>query len=260
MNGLLAAIQRALGDGSAGAAARHRQRAEDRRGAGSADPRRRVLHVLGAQDPRLDARARRAESRRLERRAATVRRRHQDAPQRDRAAVEGQPIPVPDGARPVARAGVRRVGRRAAQRHVRHRRHRRRTPLCIGVDVARHLRRHPRGLGVELEVRVLGRHALGCADGGVRDRDGLCARRRADGRRQPELGRHHSRATGHERLRAGSSGRCSRCSSSTSSRVSPKPIARRSTSPRANPRSSRASTSSTRVSRSACSFSPSTRT
>ena len=109
-----AAIQRALGDGPAGAAARHRQRAEDRRRARSADPGRRVLHVLGAQDPRLDARARRAEPRRLERRAATVRRRHQDAPQRDRGAVEGQPILVPDGARAVARAGVRGVGRRAA--------------------------------------------------------------------------------------------------------------------------------------------------
>ena len=61
-------------------------------------------------------------------------------------------------------------------------------------------------------------------------------------------------------LFTGSSGRCSRCSSSISSRASPRRTARRSTSPRASPRSSRASTSSTRVSRSACSSSPSTRT
>ncbi len=116
------------------------------------------------------------------------------------------------------------------------------------------------GLGVELEVRVLGRHALGGADGGLRDRDGLRARRRADGRRQLESRRHHPRARGRQRLQLVLAGRCSRCSSSISSRASPRRTARRSTSPRASRRSSRASTSSTPVSRSACSSSPSTRT
>ena len=46
---------------------------------------------------------------------------------------------------------------------------------------------------------------------------------------------------------------CSRCSSSTSSRASRRPTARRSTWPRASRRSSPASTSSTRASRSRCS-------
>ena len=110
-----------------------------------------------------------------------------------------QQVPVPDRARAVARAGVRRLGRRAVVRHVRDRRHRRRTPLCLGAHVARRLRRDPRGLGIELEVRVPGRDALGGADRRLRDRDGLRARRRADGRRQLEFGRHHPRAAGHER-------------------------------------------------------------
>ena len=67
-----------------------------------------------------------------------------------------------------------------------------------------------------------------------------------------------------ERSRAASSpgtgSGCSRCSSSTSSRASRRPIARRSTSPKANPKSSPASTWNIPASRSRCSSWPNTRT
>ena len=49
------------------------------------------------------------------------------------------------------------------------------------ADLDGRLRRDPRRLGVELEVRLSRRDALGGADGGLRDRDGLRAGRRADG-------------------------------------------------------------------------------
>ena len=48
------------------------------------------------------------------------------------------------------------------------------------------LRHHHRGLGVELEVRLPGRHALRGAGGGLRDRHGLRAGGRAHGRAEPE--------------------------------------------------------------------------
>ncbi|MDZ7747512.1 MAG: NADH-quinone oxidoreductase subunit H [Halofilum sp. (in: g-proteobacteria)] len=48
----------------------------------------------------------------------------------------------------------------------------------------RRVRRHHRRLGIELEVRLPRRHALGRADGRLRDRHGLRAGGRADGGRQ----------------------------------------------------------------------------
>jgi NADH-quinone oxidoreductase subunit H len=54
------------------------------------------------------------------------------------------------------------------------------------ADGLRRLRHHPRGLGDQLEVRVPRRDALRGADRRLRDRDGLRARRRADGGGQPE--------------------------------------------------------------------------
>ena len=66
---------------------------------------------------------------------------------------------------------------------LRDREHRRGAAVRARAHVARRLRRHPRGLGVELEVRVPRCDALGGADRRVRDRDGLRARRRADGER-----------------------------------------------------------------------------
>ena len=83
-------------------------------------------------------------------------------------------------------------------------------------DLDRRLRDHPRRLGVELEVRVHRRAALGRADRQLRDRDGLRARRRADVRVEPQLPRDRRRAR-RAAPRTGTCGRCCRCSSSTSS-------------------------------------------
>ena len=262
MNALLAAAPTSLWLAlPADAAARDRQRAEDRRGARAADSRRRVLHVLGAQDHRLDARTASART------ASAGRACCSRSPTSSRCSSRRSCVPANANKFLFLTAPVLSLVPAFAvwavvpfSDDIRHRGHRRGTALRARADVARRLRRHPRGLGVELEVRVPGRDALGRADGGLRDRDGLRARRRADGRRQLEPRRHHPRAAGHERLRAGSFGRCSRCSSSTSSRVSPRRTARRSTSRKASRRSSRASTSSIPASRSACSSWPSTRT
>ncbi len=60
-------------------------------------------------------------------------------------------------------------------------RHQRGPSLPDRDDLDRRLRDHPRRLGVELEVRVPRLPALRGADRLVRDRDGLRARRRADG-------------------------------------------------------------------------------
>ena len=83
---------------------------------------------------------------------------------------------------------------------------------------------------------------------------GFCADQRADPRGQPESLRHRQRARRPLRLpRTGSRCRCCRCSSSTSSPASPRRTARRSTSPKANRKSSRVSTSNIRARRSRCS-------
>ena len=255
-----AAIQRVLGDCPAGAAARHRQRAEDRRGAGSADLGCRVLHVLGAQDPRLDARAPRAEPRRLE---GVLQ------PFADVIKMLFKEIVLPAKANRflfltapvlVARAGVCGVGRRAAVSD---------TFVIADIDA---------GLLYVLALTSLGIYGVILAGwasnskyaflGAMRSAAQMVAYEIAMGFAlvgvlmaggSLNLGDIILAQQGTS-IRAGSSGRCSRCSSSTSSRVWPKPIARRSTSPRASPRSSRASMSSTRASRSACSSSPSTRT
>ena len=168
-----------------------------------------------------------------------------------------EPLPVLHRADAGARAGARRVGGRAVRRRHRARRHQRRPALPARDDVDRRLRDHPRRLGVELEVRVPRLPALGGADRLLRDRDGLRAGRRADGGDQPQPVRHRPRPGGRRRLlvllaavpavrRLPGLGR------------SPRPTAIRSTSPKASRRSSPASTSSTRASRSRCSSSPST--
>ncbi len=63
-----------------------------------------------------------------------------------------------------------------------------RAAVRAGADFAWRLRRDSRRLGLELEVRLSRRHALGRADCRLRDRDGFRARRRADGGWQPEPG------------------------------------------------------------------------
>ena len=76
---------------------------------------------------------------------------------------------------------------------------------------------------------------------------------------QPES-RHHRRAPTGRSAGAGTGSGCCRCWWCTSSPGSPRPIARRSTWPRASPRSSRDSTWNTRAWRSRCSSSPNTPT
>jgi NADH-quinone oxidoreductase subunit H len=71
---------------------------------------------------------------------------------------------------------------------VRARRHQRRPAVRAGDDLDGRVRRHPRRLGVELEVRVPRRDALGGADRRLRDRHGLRAGRRADGGGSLNLG------------------------------------------------------------------------
>ncbi len=216
------------------------------------------LTLRGAQGHRLDAGAHRPEPRRSARAAAAVRRRAEDA-------VQGNHRPV--GREPVRCSSSRRCSR-SRRRSPRGRSFRSPTRSCcpninagllyiLAMTLDGRVRRDPRRLGVELEVRVPRLPALGRADRLVRNRDGLRAGRRADGREQPQP-RRHRRAARKAARRTGTSGRCCRCSSSTSSRASPRPTAIRSTWPRASRRSSPASTSNTRASRSRCSSSPNT--
>ena len=192
--------------------------------------------------------------------AAAVRRRPQDADQGNRRTGELEQVLVPDGARAVARARIRvwAVVPFSEDMVI--------ADIDAGLlyvlasDLAWRVRRDPGRLGVELEVRVLGCDALGCADRGLRDRDGLRARRRADGRRQLEPRRNRAR-----------SGRCERRELVRLAAVpaihclfhrgrrrdEPRTIRRRR---RASPRSSPVFTSNIPALRSACSSSPSTRT
>ena len=70
------------------------------------------------------------------------------------------------------------------------------------------------GLGVELEVRPARCVALRSADRGLRDRDGIRARRGADGRGEPQPARDRAGA-GRRMARLVLAGRCCRCSWST---------------------------------------------
>ena len=142
-------------------------------------------------------------------------------------------------------AGARGVGGGAVRPRRRAVQHQRRPAVPDGDHVDRGVRRHHRRLGVELEVRVPRRAARIGADGQLRNRDGLRARRRADGLGQPEHDRDRAgagRAAGlpstAPRSCRGTGCRCCRSSSSTSSRAWPRPTATRSTWSRASPKSS----------------------
>ena len=53
--------------------------------------------------------------------------------------------------------------------------------VCAGPDIGGCLRRHPRGLGDQLEIRAVRRDAVGSPDRCVRNRHGLRAGRRSHG-------------------------------------------------------------------------------
>src|SRR5690606_16569878 len=85
-----------------------------------------------------------------------------------------------------AGAGVRRVGGGAVRCAAGPVQRQRRPAVPAGNDVDGRLRRDHRRLGVELEVRLPRRDALGRAGDQLRDRDGLRPGRRDDRCRQPE--------------------------------------------------------------------------
>ncbi len=102
---------------------------------------------------------------------------------------------VPTGRQPVSllhcadagdRPGARRMGSDSVHRYGRAGQHRRRPALHPRDDVDGCLRDHPGRLGVQFEVRVPGGAALGGANRLLRDRDGFCTGRGADGGEQPE--------------------------------------------------------------------------
>ena len=113
---------------------------------------------------------------------SAVRRCHQAADQRDRDPGARQQVAVPRW-----RPAITLIPAFAAWAVVpiapqlRDRQCRCRPAVRAVADLDGRLRRDPRRLGVELQVRLPGRDALGGADGRLRDRDGLCAGRGADG-------------------------------------------------------------------------------
>ena len=164
-------------------------------------------------------------------------------------------------------AGALGLGGDPAQRRLGDRRHQCRHPLHLRHLLARRLRHHHGRLGVELEIPVPRRAALGRADGVLRGLDRLrhrspscsasarstsptsCWRRRRASAPRSACRRASSTGTGC---------RCCRCSSSSSSRRWPRPTGRPSIWSRPNRSSSPASWSNTPRRRSCCSCSANT--
>ena len=123
--------------------------------------------------------------------AAALRRRPEAGAEGDHRPVERQRRAVHHRADDHLHDGAGRLGGRAVRRRLGHRRHQCRHPLPVRHLLARRLRHHHRRLGVELEVRLPGRAALGGADGVLRGLDRLRADHRAALRRlaQPLQGR-----------------------------------------------------------------------
>ncbi len=107
-------------------------------------------------------------------------------------------VRVPAGAAGDGHVRACRVGRDPAERRQRRalgdRRSQCRHPLSARHLLARRLRHHHGRLGVELEVSVHGRTALGGADGLLRGLDGLRHHLRAAARRFAQHDRHRQRA------------------------------------------------------------------
>ena len=153
---------------------------------------------------------------------------------------------VPARAAGHLRARARRLGGDPGRSRLGDRRHQCRHPLHLRDLLADGLRRDHGGLGVELEISVPRRAALGRADGVLRSLDRLRHHHGAAVRRlaaaSPTSWR---RRTPNGACSAGTGCRCSRCSSSSSSRRWPRPTGRRSTWSRPSPSSSPASWSNT---------------
>ncbi len=179
--------RRTLGRARAATAVRPADHRPDRRSARRDRGRGRDADPDGAQGDRLHAAAPRAEPRQLlraaipARRRAAVCRRHQAAAEGNHRAEPLLAVPVPARTADRAGAGAGGLGRDPVLSRVRACGHRRRAPVRTRADFARRLRRDPRRLGEQLEIRLPRRHALGRADGRLRDRHGLRARWRPDG-------------------------------------------------------------------------------
>ena len=101
---------------------------------------------------------------------------------------------LPDRADPDDHAGDRGLGGDPVLARAGARGHQRGPALHHGAFFHGRIRRDRRRLGVELEVRLPRRDALGGADGVLRARHGLRARRGADGVAEPQPLRHRRRA------------------------------------------------------------------
>ena len=139
-------------------------------------------------------------------------------PSQVRAQGAGDPVereqgPVPAGAARHRDAGLRLLGRDPARRGLGHRRHQCRRALHLRDLVARRVRHHHRRLGLELEIPLPRRAALGRADGVLRGLDRLRHHHRPDVRRLAQPHRHRAlRRTPASASSAGTGCGCSRCS------------------------------------------------
>ena len=165
---------------------------QDPRARRAADAVRRLPDAVGAQGDRLEPDPPRPEPRRPARPAAADRRRGEAAVQGDHRPDRGQPRPVLPRPGHDDHAGARGLGGGAVRSERRALEHQRRPAVRDGDHLDGGLRRDHRRLGLELEVRLPRRAARVGADGELRDRDGLRARRRADGLGQPEPDRHRA--------------------------------------------------------------------
>ena len=172
---------------------------------------RRLHDLRRPQGLGLDPAPPRPQRGRAVRPAATLRRRPEAGAEGDHRPVERQRRAVHHRADDHLHDGAGRLGGGAVRRRLGDRRHQCRHPLPLRHLLARRLRHHHRRLGVELEIRLPRRAALGGADGVLRGLDRLRADHRAALRRlaQPQQGRASPSRAGSG---TGSGCRCCRCS------------------------------------------------
>ncbi len=188
------------------ALARRLEPDQDRRAGAAADDLRRLPDAVGAQGHRLHADPPRPQSRRPVRPAAADRRRGEADLQGDHPPDRGEQAAVLPRPGDDDHAGAGGLGGGALRPRRRARQRQRRPAVPDGDHLDGGLRRDHRRLGQQLEVRFPRRAARVGADGQLRDRDGLRARRRADGLGQHEHERHRH-AAGARNLRRDGRGR-----------------------------------------------------